>query len=137
MIYEKNLQFSDSQALTATAASSDHLDLSQDRDIGPGTPLWLVVISRVAPGGTNPTISISIETDDNPSFSSPVALVAGPAVAGASFPAGGRIVMPFPHTNERYVRAKYTLGGTDPTFTIDAFLTSQEPPNWQALPDAI
>lgn len=45
--------------------------------------------------------------------------------------------MPFPHTNERYVRAKYTLGGTDPTFTIDAFLTSQEPPNWQALPDAI
>lgn len=137
MIFDKNLQFSADQALTATAASTDYLDLGSDRDIGPGTPLWLVVVSKAAPGGTSPTIAVSIETDDNSSFSSAATLATHTTVAGASFGLGEKIVMPWPFTNERYNRVKFTLGGTSPTFTVDAFVTSQPPPNWQALPDAI
>ena len=137
MIFDKTLQFSTDQALTATAASTDHLDLGSDRDVGPGTPLWLVVVSKVAPGGTSPTIAISVETDDNSSFSSAATPLAGPTIAGASFGVGVMAVIPWPFTNERYNRVKYTLGGTSPTFTVDAFLTNQPPPNWSAYPDAI
>lgn len=137
MIIDKNLQFSADQALTATAASTDYLDLGSDRDIGPGNPLWLVILSKAAPGGTSPTITPSIETDDNSSFSSVATLATAPTVAGASFAAGTMIVMPWPFDNERYNRVKYTLGGTSPTFTVDAFLTSNPPPNWKAMPDAI
>ena len=137
MIFDKTLQFSADQALTATAASTDYLDLGSDRDVGPGTPLFLVVVSKVAAGGTSPTIAISIKTDDNVSFSSAATPLAGPTIAGASFGAGAMHVIPWPFTNERYNRVKYTLGGTSPTFTVDAFLTSQPPPNWQAYPDGI
>lgn len=135
MIYDKHLQFSDSQALTATAASTNHLDLGSNRDIGPGTPMWLVVQSRAAPGGTSPTIAISIETDDNAGFSSASTIYTHPTITGANFASGTRVVIPWPFENEQHNQIKFTLGGTSPTFTVDAWLTSQEPPNWQALPD--
>lgn len=137
MIIDSLTQVSSSQALTATAASTDVIDLGSDRDIGPGKPMWLVVASEVAPGGTSPTIVISVETDDNSSFSSATTIYTHPSIAGAAFAAGTKVVIPFPWANERYVRAQYTLGGTSPTFTVSAFLTDQEPPSWTSLPDAI
>lgn len=137
MIIDSLLQFSNSQALTATAASTDSVDLSSDRDIGPGEPMWLVVVSEVAPGGTSPTIVISIETDDNSSFSSAATVYTHASIAGAAFGAGTKVVIPWPMANERYIRVKYTLGGTSPTFTVSSFLTSQEPTSWTSLPDAI
>lgn len=139
MIFDKTLQFSADQALTGTSlvASTDHLDLGQDRDIGPGTPMWLVVVSKVAPGGTSPTLTIAIQTDDNSGFSSATNLVTHPTIAGAAFGVGAMVVIPWPFTNERYNRVAFTPGGTSPTFTVDAFLTSQPPPNWQAYPDGI
>ena len=42
-----------------------------------------------------------------------------------------------PWQNERYLRLNYTLGGTTPTATVDAFLTNQDPASWLAYPDAI
>lgn len=137
MYIDKRLQVSTDQALTATAASTDHIDLGADRDIGKGEPMWLVVLSKAAPGGTTPTFAISIETDDNASFSSAATLVTHPTLSAAQFAVGTRVVIPMPHTNERYLRVKYTLGGTDPTGTVDAFFTNQEPPGWIAYPDAL
>lgn len=137
MIIDSLLAFSDSQSLTATAASTNSIDLSSDRDIGPGEPLWLVVTSEAAPGGTSPTLAISIETDDNSSFSSATTLATHTTLAAADFGAGTKVVIPWPMTNERYCRVKYTCGGTSPTFTVSAWLTSQEPTSWVAQPDAI
>lgn len=136
MIEDKALMVSADQALTATAASTDYIDLGSDRDIGPGGQKYLVVTSKVAPGGTSPTIAISLETDDNSSFSSAATLVTHPTLAGAAFGAGTRVVVPIPYTNERYLRAKYTLGGTSPTFQVDATVTNQHPPAHYAYPDA-
>jgi hypothetical protein len=136
MIHDKLLQFSRDQALTATAASTDYIDLSADRDIGAGRPMWLIVFSKAAPDGTSPTLAISIETDDNPSFASASTLVTHPTIAGASFPVGTRVVIPMPFANERYLRVKYTLAGDDPEFTVDAFLTDQAPYVHHAYPDA-
>ena len=137
MIIDKRLSFSEDQALTATAASTNTVDLKADTDIGPGERLWLVVVSKVAPGGTSPTIATSIETDDNSSFSSAATVLTDETIAGASFPSGTIRAIPWPATNERYNRVKFTLGGTSPTFTVDAFLTNQEPMNWKSMPDGI
>lgn len=130
MIYEKTLQVSDAQALTAAAASTDHIDLGSDRDIGPGTPLWLVVVVKTAVAGT---LQVQLQSDDNAAFASPTTLIAGETVAAPA--AGTKIVLPMAATNERFLRAYF--GGAPTAGVVDAFLTSQEPPNWQALPDAI
>lgn len=136
MILDANLQFSDAQALTATAASTNSIDLKQDRDIGIGNHMWLVIQSGAAPGGTSPTIAISLETDDNSSFSSAATAATSPTLTAAQFALGTIYAMPWPRANERHNRLKYTLGGTSPTFTVSAFLTSEPPPGWQALPAA-
>jgi hypothetical protein len=137
MIIDKRLQVATDQALTATAASTDVIDLSADRDIGPGESMWLVVVAKTGLGGTSPTLAVSIETDDNSSFSSAATLLTGPTLAAAAFVTGQVIVMPMAMSNERYLRAKFTLGGTSPTATVDAFFTNQEPNIWTAAPDPI
>lgn len=136
MILDANLQFSDAQALTASAASTNSIDLKQDRDIGIGKELYLVVQSGAAPGGTSPTIAIGHETDDNSSFSSAKTVATSPTLAAADFAVGTIYAMTWPRQNERYNRLYFTLGGTSPTFTVTAFLTSEPPPGWRALPAA-
>ena len=135
MIIDKRLQVSSAQALTATAASTDVIDLGAAAAIGPGEPLWLVVVARVALAGTSPTLAIAIQTDDNSGFSSATSLVSSQTLTALA--AGAKVVLPMPFTNERYLRANFTLGGTTPTCTVDAFFTNQDPTSWVAMPDAI
>ena len=137
MIIDKRLQVSSQQALTATAVSTDVVDTGAARDVGPGDQLWLCVAVRVAPGGTSPTLAIGISTDDNSGFSSETVLFTGPTLAAAAFPLGARFAYPVPFGAERYLRAKYTMGGTSPTVTLDAFFTNQEPVSWVAQADGL
>lgn len=136
MIIDRRLQVSLNQALTATAPSTDTIDLGSDRDIGPGEPLWFVIVFKTAMTGTSPTFAAAIQTDDTSGFGSPATLVTSETVSGAT-PAGRQIVIPMPLTNERHLRLNYTLGGTTPAVTVDAWLTNQHPQVWSALPDAI
>ncbi len=134
MILDKNLQVSTAQVVTATAGSTDVVDLNQDRDIGIGDAVFLVVnISAVS--GTSPTLTIAIQTDDNSAFSSPATLAQSASLAPPT--ANSQIVVVLPRTNERYLRANYTVGGTSPSITLDAFFTTNPPPGWQAYPGAI
>jgi len=138
MYIDKNLQFSSAQALTATAASDNSIDLGANRPVGPGEALWLVMVSKADPGGTSPTLAPSVEVDDNSGFSSARTVLTGPTLAAADFPSGTIFTMPWPvNLNEQYARVKYTCGGTSPTFTVDAWLTNQDPTTWASLPDAI
>lgn len=123
MITDAQLLFSDAQALTASAASTNYVDLTKDRDIGVGRPLAVVITVDVAADYTtgNETYAVAVQTDDNSSFSSATDLVSYTFVA-ADRAAGAKIVIPFPHTNERYIRLYYTLGGTTPTVTLTASL---------------
>jgi hypothetical protein len=135
MYIDKSLRFSASQSLSAAsgAASTDILDIGLDSDYTAlGTPLYAVVVIE-ASGGTSPTLQVVIQTDDNASFSSATSLVTTAALLQAS----NRVrIIPFPHTNERYIRLTYTQGGTSPTATVSAFLTT-DPQAWQATPDGI
>lgn len=135
MFIDSTLEFSRAQALSATAASSNVIDLGVDRDIGPGKPMWIVLDVGVtaAAGGT---YQVDLQTDDNSAFSSPTS-IATLTLAAASLKAGAQFVMGMPYANERYLRLNYTLGGTTPGVTISAFLTDQEQASWQAYKDGV
>lgn len=134
MILDKNLQMSTDQVLTATAASTDTIDLKQDRDIGIGEPMY-VIVNIKAVSGTSPTLAIALQTDDNSAFSSPATLFTGATLSPPV--ANTQQVIPFPRANERHLRLNYTIGGTTPSVTVDAYLTSTPPAGWQAYPGAI
>lgn len=118
--------FSDSQALVATAVSTNIIDFSQDRDIGIGKALAIVIVVKVALDRTtgDETYAVTVQTDDNAGFASPATLV-GP-VSLLTYAAGTKFVIPIPpdKATERYMRLNYTLGGTTPLGTLTAFLTS-------------
>lgn len=133
MILDKLLQVSADQVVTANARSTNVLDLKQDRDIGIGEPMFFVVNVK-AVSGTSPTLQVAIHTDDNSSFSSAATLS---QTAAATPAANSQIVLPLPRSNESYLSLYYTVGGTSPSFTIDAYLTATPPAGWQAYPAAI
>lgn len=123
MILDAQQQFSDAQALTATADSTNYIDFGVDRDMGKGEPLAVVITVDTAADSTtgDETYAFAIETDDNTSFSSATTLVSR-TIAAASLTAGSRHVIPLGYTNERYAQLVYTLGGTTPSVTVTAFL---------------
>lgn len=133
-IIDKSLEFSDGQALTATAASTDTIDFGSDRSMSSGDPLYVVVNVKVAPVGTG-TYSVQIQTDDNSAFSSATTVatltIPATAVAGQTFTAM------LPIGNERHVRLNYVLGGTNPAVTLNAYLSPEQPSTYRAYPDGI
>ncbi len=139
MFIDKRLQVSSLQALSGAGAapSTDVIDLGTLRLIGPGDPLWWVIVARTGLGGTSPTLDIAVQADDASNFPSAQTLLSHPQLAESAFVTGTRIVIPMPWNNEQYLRLNYTLGGTAPTATVDAFLTNQEPASWSAFADAI
>jgi len=123
MILDSTLQFSNAQALTATADSTNVIDLSNDRDIGIGEPMALVVTVGVAADFTtgDETYQFQLETDDNAAMTSST-IIGDVTVAAANLAAGDKVVIPLGHSNERYLQVVYTLGGTTPSITVDAYL---------------
>ncbi len=128
MLLDKQLELSNAQSLSATAVSTNVIDLGASRQIGNGEPLVFVLCSIVAADYTsaNETYQVDIQTDDNSGFSSATTL------ASVVFPAsqltlGSIRLIPFPSGNvERFIRLNYTLGGTTPTWTVSAYLQPYE-----------
>ena len=137
MYIDSRLEFSDAQALTATAASTNVVDLSSDRDIGPGRSMWVVISLDVAAddADANETYVADLETDSTSAFSSATTIASVTIARGTA--AGTKFVIGMPFANEQWLRLNYTLGGTTPTVTLSAWLTDQDPESWAALPDAI
>jgi len=123
MILDSQLLFSDAQAVTSTAASSNVIDLgplhtdNTDRDIGAGASLRLVIITDTAALSTgSSTVTFSLETDDNVTFSSATTLWTSTAIAKATLVAGYKVAdIPLPKGFEIYTRVKYTVATADLT----------------------
>lgn len=128
MIFDMTNLFSDNQAITADAASTNIIDLGVTgtpygapsalrRDIGPGTDVPLAIV--VTESFNNLTsMTIAIQTDDNPAFSSPTSIWTSQAYTLAELAVGGKYLLPDDMpvgTNERYVRLFYDVTGTAPT----------------------
>jgi len=119
--------FSDDQAVTVTAASTNVVDLkpasvktSNDApsgiNSGPGEGTPINVLCQVSnadfAGGTSIQASIQMDTTD--AFSSATTVASGPVVAVADAVAGKNLLpqnLPYEIT-ERYVRILYTVVGT-------------------------
>jgi hypothetical protein len=122
MYVDRENLFSNAQALTATAASTDLIDLGQERRLGIGEPMCVVIGCDVAMGGTSPTMIATLQSDDNAGFSSATTVVVSPTFS--AFAAGAKYVLPIPPgtATERYLRINYTMGGTSPTITVTTHL---------------
>lgn len=127
MILDKELLLSDHQAVTATAASTNVIDLQGANlgDQGPGEPLNLFAQVTDANFTTGTSIALAVQTDDDVAFGSPTTLFTTPAIALASLVAGYNFALgslPI-ELGERYLRFYYTVVGTMAAGTITAGIT--------------
>lgn len=119
--------FSDAQAVTASAASTDYIDLGAtgtpalnstalQRDIGKGNAVN-IRIQVTETFLTLTSLKVAVQTDDNSSFSSAATALETEAIAVATLVAGYVFnIQWFPRrTNERYVRLYYTVAGSSAT----------------------
>lgn len=124
MILDKNTLFSDAQAITATAVSTDFLDL-QALGVTPHRGAQLLhnvghkeiplLIQVVEAFNTLTSLTVSIESDDNTSFSSAKSVLSETIVLAGLTLGKKSVIRMLPVIKERYVRIKYTVAGTDPT----------------------
>jgi hypothetical protein len=70
MIIDSQLLFSNAQAVTAAAASTNYVDLSEVRDIGSGEDLYVVSVVTVAmtDGSSDSTLDVILYGDSSTSF---------------------------------------------------------------------
>jgi hypothetical protein len=70
MILDKQLEFSNAQAVTATAASTNYIDFSAVRDMGVGQDLYVVVVCTTAmtDGSSDSTLAVALEGDSTTTF---------------------------------------------------------------------
>lgn len=126
---DNQLLLSDAQALTASAASTNIIDLSASRNIGAGEPMAVALTIDVAADHTtgDETYSVAVEVDDDSSFGSATTIAT--YTLSASTVKGDVHVIGVPVTptnaDNRYLRLSYTLAGTTPSVTVTAFLTAQ------------
>lgn len=145
MIIDALLQFSSSpQAITATAASTDQIDLgplgqSQTvRDIAVGETVYLVI--RTVQAFNNLTsLTFALQTDDASNFPSAAAVWTSSAIPLASLTANRvQAIVPLPSgiPVERFLRMNYTVAGTAPTTgSVDAFIV-KDMQQYRAYADA-
>lgn len=130
MIFDTQTRFSNAQAITASAASTNVIDLlaagipyghtgAVTRDLGVNSDMSEadLLIQVVTTFATATSVKVAVQTDDNSSFSSATTILETEAIPIASLVAGYVFnIDEFPFlTRERYVRLYYTVAGSDAT----------------------
>lgn len=127
-IFDAAQMFSNAQAL-ASAASTNVIDLREERRIGSGVPMCVVVVITTALDGTtgDETYTVTIQSDMDEAFGSPATVLAAYSLPRGSA-AGTRFILPIPQgtLTERYIRLLYAVGGTTPVGAVTAFLSPLE-----------
>lgn len=138
MIFSKEQMFSEGQVVAANGASDNVIDLGAagtvlgapapiGRDIGKGRPIPIWISLDADPGGTNPTLDVALEVDDNEAFSTPKTVASAQQLAPGA--AGDRVAIFYvpQGADERYMRLNYTVGGTSPSYTVTAGIVLAAP----------
>lgn len=139
-ISSKELEFSNSQVVTTSAASTNIIDLGATgtvlgapaalvADLAKGKEIDIVVTLDIAATGTSPTLAVALQMDDNAAFTSPTTVATSPTLAGGA--AGARVDVPWPHQGitERYIRLNYTTGGMSPSYRLTAQVVMDDQTN--------
>lgn len=135
MILDALLEFSDAQAVTSTAISTNVIDLGPVtdnvlRNIGTGEPVYLIVSTNTTATDTSSdaTLTVTLESDStaNLATSATVHYSTG-AIAFAGYATAGTVVaaVQLPAGNyEQYLGVRYTVASGPLTAgAFDAFLT--------------
>lgn len=116
MIIDKETLFSDDQAVTVTAASSNIIDLGNDDSLlqslnEKGMLEILAQVTTAFAGGTS--LSVTLQSDNDSAFGSPTSIMVTAAIATAALVAGYQFRLgKLPRIDEQYVRLYYTVVGT-------------------------
>ena len=138
MILDGQNQFSDDQALTATAVSANVIDLGAARSIGSGEPLAVVFTVSVDADQTtgDEDYQFDVKYATNAALTSGEQLLGrrifesgtptAPAQNADLLVAGYKFYVPIPPVtlgeSARYLGVEYTLSGTSPSVTVSAHL---------------
>ncbi len=138
MILDAQLQFSDSQAVTADAVGTNVIDLVTARSIGNGEPMGVVFIVEVAADQTSgdEDYTFDVEYASNAAQSTGRQLIGrrvfesgtptAPAQDADLLVAGYSFVIPIPAAtlddDGQYLGIRYDVTGTTPTITCSAYL---------------
>lgn len=115
MILDSNTLFSNAQAVTASAGSTNAVDAGIKRDIGGGRPLE-VFAQVVQDFATLTSLRVSLQTSDDALFGSPITLQQTDAIPVASLKSGTKFALStLPKGCKRYLRLYYTVTGTNAT----------------------
>jgi hypothetical protein len=117
-ITDANLVLSSAQAVTSSAVSTNTLDLSQARDIGPGEELNIsITVDTTVTAAGAATVTFQLITSAAANLSSPTVIIATDAIGKAALTAGSKINLPIPHQTiaqglalgQRYMGVQYTV----------------------------
>jgi len=126
MYVDSQLLFSDAQAVTATAASTNTIDFGAVRDMGVGEQLYVVALVDVAftDSGSDSTLAVALETDSTTSIT-PDATRTLFTFSALSAAGTVKIAALGPDDiNLQYAQLKYTpANGNLTTGSITAFIT--------------
>lgn len=108
------LTVSDEQAVTATAVSTDSIDLGVNRDIGAGEQLYMLfTCTEAATAAGAATVTFEVIASAAGALTSPVVVGASGAVGKAALTVGEQIAVPIGRQTGlglRYLGARYTVG---------------------------
>lgn len=125
MIFDAYLRVSNAQALTASADSTNTIDMGVDAAHAEGEHIAFAVTTDVAADVTtgDETYTVVVYGADSSDFSDQVAIETH-ELQGSELLAGGiaRIGLDS-HDAKRYYKLRYNLAGTTPSITVTAHLT--------------
>lgn len=112
MIIDNQLQLSSAQAVTASAASSNYLDLGSARAPGVGGELRIAVtVTAAATAAGAATVQFQLQSDSDPAFGTVKTEIETDAIPKATLAAGYQFFIPIPvGLKNRYVRLNYNVG---------------------------
>jgi hypothetical protein len=114
LVLDRRVLFSNDQAITASANSTDIIDLSSLRDISSGEPV-IVLVQVTEAFDALTSLTITIQTSTTEAFSVPVSLTAA-TLPLSSLTAGEKfLIIALPGGILRYLRLAYTVSGSTPT----------------------
>ncbi len=127
MIFDAQTKFSAAQAVTASAASTNVIDLlatgtvygasaaiARDQGVGEEIPVAIQVVTTFA---TLTSLKVAVQMSTDEAFTSPLVVLETEAIPAATLVAGytfniGRIPL---KTTARYIRLYYTVAGSNAT----------------------
>ena len=119
MLTDALLQLSSAQTVTASAVSTNTVDLSQARDLGPGNGLYVAItVDEAATAAGAATVNFQVITSAAANLGSPTIIGQTDAIGKAELTLGRKaIVVPIPLAvllaqpiGQRYLGVQYTVG---------------------------